>query len=348
MSKKILSLALVVVMLMSIFAFSTSALDFTASQSIGIRVESNAVVGMPEGTPIEFKFYYVLPAGVDAETYRQASATTAIAYTDGFKVDSTKANANDARDWGASYTDVFNPSGAVTTTSTVSNNIMALFNANDEAKGWDSALQVQQTYLSGGSYKALTGYPVDSECEVFTLRFVTTRELTAEDSIGVVEGAYASNYFKCNYWTSAQVTSTTYDFAAINMSEATAKAAAPVYKVGNAQYRPNGANYDLGVKFGFKTENIGIEFNEKGTSTNIASVGATLKVNGTPVAEPVESRFVYDVNGDNSEYQFRVVIEGVAADSTDKYEIATFVKYTNGTVRYADVVTINAADVIPG
>ncbi len=346
MSKKILSLALVVVMLMSMFAFSTSALDFTAGQSIGIRVESNAVVGMPAGTPVEFKFYYVLPEGVDAATYRQASATTAIAYTDGFKVDSTKANANDARDWGASYVDVFNPSGAVTTTSTVSNNIMALFNANDTAKGWDSALQVQQTYLSGGSYKALTGYPVDSECEVFTLRFVTTRELTAEDSIGVVEGAYTSNYFKCNYWTSAQVTSTTYDFAAINMSEATAKAASPVYHVQN-QYRPNGANYDLGLKFGFKTANIGIEFDEKGTSTNIAAVGATLKVNGVAASEPIEQNFVYDVNGDNSEYHFRVIISNVAKSSTDKYEVTTYVKYTNGTIRYADPVTVTAADVIP-
>lgn len=346
MSKKILSLALVVVMLMSMFAFTTSAVDLSAGQ-VAVKIVSDAVIGAPAGTVVTVKAYYVLPAGEEDAQF--AIGNISLGYNNAaYSVEEYAWEAGTFA-WGETYADYFKQQKTnCNASSNISNNIVKKFSANDTAKGWNAALQVMQTY-EGATYTKNTGYPVDVDCEIFSLQFVALKEITANDVIGVVEGAYGQNFFKVNLFDEAATTKyATYDAANVYMSEGVATPASPVYKVGNAQYRPNGANYDLGVKFGFKTANIGIEFNEKGTSTNIASVGATLKVNGTPVAEPVESRFVYDVNGDNSEYQFRVVIEGVAADSTDKYEIATFVKYTDGTVRYADVVTINAADVIPG
>ena len=338
MSKKILSLALVVVMLMSMFAFSTSA-ALTTGQ-IGVRVESDAVVGAPAGTVVTVKVYHVIPDGEDVQL---TAANISLGYDNtAFSVDTTTFA------WGSTYADYFKlQTNTCNAATTISNNIVKNFGAADTANGWNAGVQVQQAF-EGSTYTTKTGYAVDTSCEIFSVEFTALKEITASDVIGVVTGAYGKSFFSLKAFNPSSTAGTLYAAENVVLSEGLATPASPVYNVGNAQYRPNGANYDLGVKFGFKTANIGIEFNEKGTSTNIASVGATLKVNGVAVADPVESRFVYDVNGDNSEYQFRVVIEGVAADSTDKYEIATFVRYTNGTVRYADVVTINAADVIPG
>lgn len=341
MSKKILSLALVVVMLMSMFAFSTSAVDLSAGQ-IGIKIESDAVVGAPAGTIVTIKATVLIPEDEEVQlTFAPVSL--------GYDNTAYELVTEDSLAWGSSYEACFqNTSTTMAYNTTISNNIVKTFGDADKANGWNAGVQIKQTPISGGEFTTKTGYPVDPECELFTVKFRALKEIEAGSTIGAPVNGYGSNFFVFKLFSASTTAGTKVDAANVVLTDTYGVASSPVYKVGNAQYRPNGANYDLGVKFGFKTANIGIEFNEKGTSTNIASVGATLKVNGTPVAEPVESRFVYDVNGDNSEYQFRVVIEGVAADSTDKYEIATFVRYTNGTVRYADVVTINAADVIPG
>jgi hypothetical protein len=219
------------------------------------------------------------------------------------------------------------------------------FNDNDKAK-YNSGLLVVQTY-NGTSNTKDTGFTVDVDCEIFSIKFTALKEITADSVIGVVEGMYSKNNFRINKFDAAATTKyATYDAADVDFTQGLATPASPVFHVQN-QYRPNGANYDLGLKFGFLTKNIGIEFNEKGTSTNIAAVGATLKVNGVAASEPIEQNFVYDVKGDNSEYHFRVIISNVAKASTDKYEVTTYVKYTNGTIRYADPVTVTAADVLP-
>lgn len=360
MSKKILSLALVVVMLMSMFVFAANAADLTTGQ-IGIRVESDAYVGMPAGEIVTFKFYYVLPEGTDLETYRQAAATTAVAYTDGFKINSTKANATDARAWGASYEAVFNPSGAVTTTATVSNNIIKLFNDDDKAKGWTSALQVQQTYLSGGSYKALTGYPVDPECEVFSLEFVTTRTITDSDSIGIPAGAYGSNYFKMNYWTSPTKTSTMYTADNAVLTDNTAyPGAAPLEKV-TGKIRVNGSAVDLGyigtsdlpvtVKAVYDATGKNIcRYDVDSAACGIAGVGIEAKVDG--VSQTSTATKIY-LNGSITEgavsetvtggFKFLPALTGVDASAlTSTIEIRTYVVKTDGTYDYSDWVELDA------
>lgn len=118
-----------------------------------------------------------------------------------------------------------------------------------------------------------------------------------------------------------------------------------VYHVQN-QYRPNGDAYDLGIKFGFKTSDIGIAFNEKGTATNVTAVGADIYVNGVKVDKEFTSRFVYDVNGDDSEYQYRVIIEGLAKDDTTEYTVKPYVVF-DGTPIYGEEVTVSAAAIVP-
>ena len=341
MSKKVLSLALVVVMLMSMFAFSTSAVDLSAGQ-VAVKVVSDAVVGAPAGTVVTVKAYYVLPAG---ETDKQmAIGNTAIGYDNtAFSVDTSTFA------WGDTYANYFKlASNTCNAASTISNNIVKKFNADDTAKGWNAGLQVQQVY-EGSTYTKNTGYPVDVECEIFSLQFTALKEIEADDVIGVVVGAYGQSFFKVNAFDEAATTKyATYDVADVNLTEGVAvpvaAAKAPVYHVAN-QVRPNGDNIDLGVKAGFKFADIGITFDSKGTSDNVRNVGANLKVNGVDAGTGT-SPFVYDVNGDGSEFQYRVIIEGVAKDSTDVYTVELFVEMMDGTIITGDVVTITAADVV--
>jgi hypothetical protein len=316
---------------------------------------------MPAGEIVTFKFYYVLPEGTDLETYRQATGTTAVAYTDGFKINSTKANANDARAWGAEYEAVFNPSGAVTTTSTVSTNIIKLFNDDDKAKGWTSALQVRQTYLSGGSYKALTGYPVDPECEVFSLEFVTTRTITADDSIGIPAGAYGSNYFKMNYWTSPTKTSTMYTAENAILTDNTAYPGAPALEKVNGKIRVNGSAIDLGhigtsdmavtVKAVYGGDGKTIcRYDVDSAACGIAGVGIEAKVDGVLQSSTASKIYLNGsiTDGVASEtvqggFKFLPALTGVGANAlTSKIEIRTYVLKTDGSYVYSEWVELDA------
>lgn len=218
MSKKVLSLALVVVMLMSMFAFSTSAADLTTGQ-IGLRAESDAKIGAPAGTIVTFKVYYVIPEGADLTN---ALANTAVAY------DNTKFEyVADSCKWGNHYAEGFSAPGStsVSTTSAISKNIVKKFNANDKAKGWNTGLQVKQTYITldqGGIWSGTTGYPVTADDFFFSIQFKALTEITADSVIGIPEGAYNSSFFKINDFTNG-----TYDAVNVDLTEATAAPAAP-------------------------------------------------------------------------------------------------------------------------
>ncbi len=194
MSKKILSLALVVVMLMSMFAFSTSAADLTSGQ-IGLRVESNAYVGMPAGEEVEFKVYYVVPDDLDLDTYRQAIGNISVAFTDAFELndpDKTAVKANGARQWGASYVDYLKASSNVSITATYQKNIKNYATSDDSTRTWAAACQVGMGYNTDNGYSDAVGFPIDPDCEIFTLSFLTTREVTADDAIIVPKSACAN------------------------------------------------------------------------------------------------------------------------------------------------------------
>lgn len=221
MSKKILSLALVVVMLISMFAFSTSAADLKEGQ-IGIKVVSDAKVGAPAGTVVTVKVYYVLPAGEDVQL---AVGNTSLGYNNTvYSVDSSTFK------YGTAYAPYFSFNAASTCNAkaTMSNQIVKKFNDSDNAKGWNAALQVQQAY-ENVTYTKYTGYTPVADCEVFSLQFTTLKVLTANDVIGVVDGAYNNgNNFKINKFDDASTTKfTTYDKANVDFSEAVAAPAAP-------------------------------------------------------------------------------------------------------------------------
>lgn len=97
---------------------------------------------------------------------------------------------------------------------------------------------------------------------------------------------------------------------------------------------------DIGVKAEFSAEDIAIDFDQKGTSTNYKTVGAELQVNGAP-AGTGESAFVYEVEGN---YQYRVIIKDVAKDSTDVYTLKFFAKDMNDNITYGETVEVSVAD----
>ena len=123
---------------------------------------------------------------------------------------------------------------------------------------------------------------------------------------------------------------------------------APAYDLFHVQnqYRPNGDNYDIGVKFGFKAEDIAIAFNEKGTSTNVTAVGADIYVGEDKVDGVFESQYVYDINGDESEFHYRVIIEGLAKADDTKYTIKPYV-VIDGNKVLGEEVTVSAAAIVP-
>ena len=104
--------------------------------------------------------------------------------------------------------------------------------------------------------------------------------------------------------------------------------------------------YDVGVKFGFDVSDIDIQF-EGTRSTNVARVGAEIyDANGDRVQGTFESEFVYEVG---SEYHYRVIIEGLAKADTTKYTVKPYLVYVDESldVVYGETVTVCAADVIP-
>lgn len=357
MSKKILSLALVVVMLMSMFAFATNAADLTTGQ-IGIRVETNAYVGMPEGEEVLFKFYYVVPDDLDLDSYRHALGNVAVAYTDGFKLDTTSiTQAKDAREWGASYADVFKDAN-VTITAAYSNGIVATATGDDAGKGWTKGVMVQQAYNSD-NYSNATGYPIDPECEVFSLRFVTTRTITASDSIGVPAGALGSKYFKICYADTGKAIA--YDAANVVLTDNTAyPGPAPMAKV-TGKIRVNGSAVDLGyigtsdmavtVKAVYDATGKTIcRYDVDSDACGIAGVGIEAKVDGVPQSATATKIYLNGsiTEGATSEtvqggFKFLPALTGVGANAlTSTIEIRTYVLKTDGSYEYSAWVELDA------
>lgn len=338
MSKKILSLALVVVMLMSMFAFSTSAADLTTGQ-IGVKIVSDAVVGAPAGTVVTVKAYYVVPEGEDVQL---TNGNLHLAYDKtAFEIDTSDSINEGNFSWGSSYFDVFKTQAStVNAATTISNNIVKQFSDAEKTNyGWNAGVQIQETFDSNG-WSTKTGFTVDPECEIFTIQFTALTEIGKEDVIGISANAYNSSFFKLKGFTESTTAGVVYDAANVVLTENVAvPAAKKVYHVKNqiqwADKENNKVN--LGIVCGFDIADIGIQF-ENGTSTNVSSVGVTAKING--VTDTYTERFVYSAK-EGTAYYFRAVIGNVPGDYTGTIEITPFV-VVDGTTEYGNAIEITA------
>lgn len=360
MSKKILSLALAVVMLFSICAVAVSAVQADGTETVRIYMTSDATVGAPAGTVVKVSYYIDLPDGMDE--LQMCAGNIALGWNSAaYAVNSTQTtNAADARTWGADFEQYMKSTAAVTVSTAISNNILKKANANDTAKGFNKACQVQMVY-DGVNSTGSKGFPVYDNQHIFTMEFVAQRKLTANDVIGVVEGAYGQSFFKVCYF-NGTTTAQTFPVGQVNMVDAAGVApSAPAYDVyhvaaknGDAKTRTNAddaSKYDIGVKFGFKAATIATNLDGNGTSGNITAITATVTANlangGTSTITPEGIRFIYDLSGGaKTEFGFNVIIAGIPNGDTaiTSYTITPSITTADGNTYTCETKTINVAD----
>lgn len=336
MSKKILSLALAVVMLFSICAVAASAVQGDGTENIRIYLVSDAQIGAPAGTEVKVSYHVDLPDGIDE--LDMCIGNIAIGWN-------TAAYSYVSRTWGADFEQYMKGTAAVTTSAAISTNILKKANANDTAKGYNKAIQVQMLY-DGTNSTSSTGIPVYDNQELFTLTFTAEKQLTASDVIGVVEGAYGQSFFKV-CWFNGTTTAKVYPAAQVNMADAAAAPAAAaveydVYKLSAPRKHSNGDGTNTVAVF-FAFDSIAPDFNTAGTSQFISAIAAKVTATSGSQSITVESdpiKYVYDLG--EGEYGFRVILKNVpdAADIT----VVPAVTTTDSATYDVETVSFNVAD----
>lgn len=330
MSKKILSFALAVVMLVSVFAFSASATTFPTTGQCGYRVVSDAYVGMPAGETVTVKVYYVLPDDLDLETYRHQIANVFLCYN------SNAFTYVGNRTWGDSYSAIFknsNINNIVALAKAPLTNVAANFTENDKAKNYDSCAWVQLGYQTGIPYTSKTGFPVDPYGEIFSIQFKTAKTLESKDYIGIPEASLTSqtaarycentkNYTYSKENTIIDEGFSSADYVAVN-------------EYADLKIRNNAADtnkVDLGITGEFKNVSFPVEFGANGTTcTNLSKIGVEVRMNGVIRTADCDGDLNY-IYPTADGYKFRAAVTGIDAAGLDtKVEVRVYMVTDNGT-----------------
>ena len=349
MSKKVLSIALAVVMLFSVLACTAGAANttvtttFPAKGQIGFRVVTDAYVGMPAGETVNAKVYWVHPVGTDYSSFLQSIGNVVIAHTDAF------AYVADSRAWGEGYADVMLATSNVNVGDTYSDGIINKLATTDKAYGWDRAMLVQ-VQVNPSVTNATKGFNIDGDSEIFSLQFTTTREVTEDDSFGLPSHLIGSQT-TISYTSGTKVTRVAK--ADIIFSEGVAKANVVAGDdTATAKMRPGTAagTVDLGITGTVKN----VSFNPGKTpvlngagetagyrAANLAAVGVQARVNG--VVSAAEGTCVYDTG---KGFNYRAAITGIdAAGLGAQIEVRTYITDVNGNTYFSNWMFIDAADV---
>lgn len=333
MSKKIISVALAVVMLISVFACSAFATSFPGTSQIGVRLVSDAYVGMPAGSTVTVKAYYVLPDDASS-SYMQGLTNLGICFTDAFTYNYTGTAGSTGRTWGASYSTFFTTSAQVTVQASAYNNMKNRFNEADKARNWTNGIIVAQAYdITTGAASPSTGYKVDPYCELFTITFTTTRTLTADDTIGIPAGTIGSQT-KFQYINNAKQVQ--YTVANVVTDEFVSSADyVSVNEAADLKIRNNASDtnkVDLGITGEFKNVSFPVEFGANGTTcTNLSKIGVEVRMNGVIRTADCDGDLNY-IYPTADGYKFRAAVTGVDAAGLDsKVEVRVYMVTDNGT-----------------
>lgn len=346
MSKKILSIVLAVVMLFSVCAVAANA-AVAEGKSIGLKVVSDATVGAPAGTVVKVKVYYTIPD--DADEVLLQAGPIAVAWNSAAYAPNTTSTTNtisDCRTWGASYIDVMKTTAAVTKAPSATIISTHYANATD-SYGWDSACRVVETLNNANGFNTNTGFPVDPDCELFTMTFIAQRTLTANDVIGIPYGTYGDANLKVQARVEGSNTPSMFAASVVDFSASTAAPAAAtveydVYKLSAPRKHSNGDGTNTVAVF-FAFDSIAPDFNTAGTSQFISAIAATVTATSGSQSITVESdpiKYVYDLG--EGEYGFRVILKNVpdAADIT----VVPAVTTTDSAKYDVETVSFNVAD----
>ncbi len=351
MSKKILSIALAVVMLFSVLAFSASAANTTVTTTfpgagqIGFRVVSDAYVGMPAGEEVAVKVYWVHPADVDYDSWLQSLGNVVIAYNNEAYTYNTENDGStslgwDGRTWGDHYANYFKAAANVNTGSTITSTVINGLNDTDKAYGWNDMVLVQQTLDTASGTTPAKGFPVDPTCEVFSLSFTTVREITAADVIGIPTSTLTKQTIMSYSNGSKQTKLTAAD---IVNAEPYIPATVAVNNTASAKMRPGteAGTVDLGL-----TGTVNALSFEAGkewgagcyVAPNLANVGVQARVNG--VVSAADSTCIYETADG---FNYRSAITGIdAAGLGANIEVRTYITDVNGNTYFSNWMYIDA------
>ena len=328
MSKKILSLALALIMALSVCAIAASALDL-ADGTYGFKVESTATPGQKDGT-VTVTISYQFPKSFDASGYlMQAGSNTCLCY------DNTKYE-YDSYEWL-----VTNSSGDVVFKYNDANTKDALFTTlsakfttadttNAAKYGWNGVCLISSAFdtTSQSECTSTTGAPLNvdanNEAAYLQITFNVLDELTANSVIGISEASVTQlKNTKMMYRDGNKNVTVAPANLVLTDAYAAPKAAYKVFD-GAVKIRKNAADntkYDLGFTGSF--EDFDPEFAESGTSATIKSVGCEVTING--VTNTYTDRFVYE-GTTYGKYAFRVAVGAFGPLDTTEVSIRMFVE----------------------
>lgn len=349
MSKKILSIALAVVMLFSVVACTAGAANttvtttFPADGQVGFRVVTDAYVGQPAGETVTVKVYWVHPVGTDYSNYLQSIGNVVLCYTDAFSYAYAASEGSNGRTWGEAYAPYFKPAANVNSNNaTYINSVISKLSTADKAYGWSKAMLVQLTPDTTVT-TAAKGFPLDPDCEIFSLEFTTTREVKATDIIGIpshligstVTASYSTGSKQVK-WTAANIVNNEFAVPAVVSNSDTA----------TAKMRPGTAagTVDLGI---FGTVNAASfkpgkeKIDGVWVAPNLNAVGVQARVNGVVAAG--ESKCIYEIaNG----FNYAAAITGIdAAGLGAQIEVRTYITDVNGNTYFSNWMFIDAETV---
>ncbi len=337
MSKKILSLALAVVMLVSVFAFTASATTTTFPETgkIGYRVVSNAYVNMPAGEEVTVEVYFVLPDGTD-ESFRLVAHNIPFCYNSAY----FSFNGFELGDY---YAD-----GIFTATdpnTTIFNTLKKAFTDVETAKGYDSAVQLQMKLDGSSEYTSTTGFKPSEYSPIFKLSFTTEDTLDANAIIGIPASAVAKQFVP-QYKNGTK--NVKYGVDNTVLSEHIIDSDTMYLDVSDAQsflLRNNAddANsLDVGVMATFMDDAFPVTFTGK-TCNELDNIGIEARINGEVETglESAELNYIYRNATDNG-YDFVGAITNIPASDLDtKIEIRAYF-IANGTTYYSNWVAVKA------
>lgn len=355
MSKKILSMALAVIMLISVFAFSASAANTTVTTTFpeagycGYRVVTDAYVGMPAGEQVTVKVYWVLPYGADRPVKMSSGncviAYNSAAYTYNTDNDGDTSAAYDGRTWGAAYKNIFGATAGVNTGPTYTNNIMGKLTDAEKAYGWTKVAGVAYTFSTNSGTTPQEGLDCDYDCEIFSLSFTTQRTITANDVFGIPNSTLGG-MTKASY--SNGTKQIHYAKKLVN-SEPAVPATSSVNETSGAKFRMSSeaGKVDLGITGTVKTVSLdpgktavlGGDGTTRGyTASNIVAVGAQARVNG--VVSAGEDNYVYETADG---FKFRAAITGIDATGlAADIDVRTYITDKNGNTYFSNWMNIDA------
>lgn len=349
MSKKILSMALAVIMLISVFAFSASAANTTVTTTFptagkaGYRVVSDAYVGMPAGEIVTVKVYWVLPYGADRPVKMSAGncviAYNSAAYTYQTEQDGSTSAAYDGRTWGEAYESIFDDTAGVNTGSTYTNNIIGKLTETEKTYGWNKVAGVAYTISTNSGTTPNKGFDCDYDCEIFSLSFKTVRTITADDVFGV-PNTTLGGMTKASY--SNGTKQTQYQKNLVN-SEPAVPAVSSVNETSGAKFRmsEDEGKVDLGITGTVKSVSLdpGKTFkNGRYVAANLTAVGVQARVDGVVAA--AEDGYVYETSDG---YQFRAAITGMDAAGLSKdIDVRTYITDNAGNTYFSNWMNIDA------